>query len=224
MSRRLRKVQQSWSRVSSTLAESVSGIRVTQAFVRQDVNAGFFRKLINVHGENNVGVAQASAVFVPLLQLKSQLFLGAMALLSAYGALSWHGWLHMEVGDLVMFFFLANLFFDPVQVIGNQLNQALMAMAGGGTVVSDAGPETGMAGRGGREAVAGHHRARGISGGAFRVSAGPARAPGHFLHRRAGPNGGAGGAHRQRQDDACCACCRNFICRRADACGWTART
>jgi ATP-binding cassette subfamily B protein len=130
MGRRLRKVQESWSRVSSTLAESVSGIRVTQAFVRHDINAGFFQKLIDVHGENNVGVAQASAVFVPLLQLKSQLFLGAMALLGAFGALRWHGWLHMEVGDLVMFFFLANLFFEPVQVIGNQLNQALMAMAG----------------------------------------------------------------------------------------------
>jgi ATP-binding cassette subfamily B protein len=130
MSRRLRKVQESWSRVSSTLAESVSGIRVTQAFVRQDINSGFFRKLIDVHGENNVGVAQASAVFVPLLQLKSQLFLGAMALLGGYGVLRWHGWLHMEVGDLVMFFFLASLFFDPVQVIGNQLNQAFMAMAG----------------------------------------------------------------------------------------------
>jgi ATP-binding cassette subfamily B protein len=36
----------------------------------------------------------------------------------------------MEVGDLVMFFFLANFFFDPVQVIGNQYNQALSAMAG----------------------------------------------------------------------------------------------
>ena len=130
MGRRLRKVQESWSRVASTLAESVSGIRVTQAFVRHEVNAGFFRKLIDVHGENNVGVAQASAVFVPLLQLKSQLFLGAMALLGAFGVLRWHGWLHMEVGDLVMFFFLANLFFEPVQVIGNQLNQALMAMAG----------------------------------------------------------------------------------------------
>jgi ATP-binding cassette subfamily B protein len=130
MSRRLRKVQESWSRVSSTLAESVSGIRVTQAFVRHEVNAGFFRKLIDVHGENNVGVAQASAVFVPLLQLKSQLFLGAMALLGAFGVLKWHGWMHMEVGDLVMFFFLANLFFDPVQTIGNQLNQAFMAMAG----------------------------------------------------------------------------------------------
>ncbi len=130
MTRRMRKVQESWSRVASTLAESVSGIRVTQAFVRHDVNAGFFQKLIDLHGENNVGVAQASAVFVPLLQLKSQLFLGAMALLGAFGALRWHGWLHMEVGDLVMFFFLANLFFDPVQAIGNQLNQALMAMAG----------------------------------------------------------------------------------------------
>jgi ATP-binding cassette subfamily B protein len=130
MARRMRKVQESWSRVTSTLAESVSGIRVTQAFVRHEVNAGFFQKLIDVHGENNVGVAQASAVFVPLLQLKSQLFLGAMALLGAFGALRWHGWMHMEVGDLVMFFFLANLFFDPVQAIGNQLNQALMAMAG----------------------------------------------------------------------------------------------
>ena len=130
MSRRLRKVQESWSRVTSTLAESVGGIRVTQAFVRHEINAGFFRKLIDVHGENNVGVAQASAVFVPLLQLKSQLFLGAMALLGAFGALKWHGWLHMEVGDLVMFFFLTNLFFDPIQTIGNQLNQAFMAMAG----------------------------------------------------------------------------------------------
>ncbi len=130
VAQQLRKMQETWSRVTSTLAESVSGIRVTQAFVRQEINAGFFRKLVNIHGENNVGVAHASAVFIPLLQMKSQLFLGAMAFLSGYGALRWQGWLHMEVGDLVMFFFLANFFFDPVQVIGNQYNQALSAMAG----------------------------------------------------------------------------------------------
>jgi ABC-type multidrug transport system fused ATPase/permease subunit len=130
VSRQLRKMQETWSRLTSTLAESVSGIRVTQAFVRQEINAGFFRKLVNIHGENNVGVARASAVFIPLLQMKSQLFLGLMALLGGYGALH-QGWWHMEVGDLVMFFFLANLFFEPVQVIGNQYNQALAAMAGG---------------------------------------------------------------------------------------------
>lgn len=129
-SHQLRKVQETWSRLTSTLAESVSGIRVTQAFVRQEINAGFFRKLVNLHGENNIGVARASAVFIPLLQMKSQLFLGVTALVSGYGALRWQGSLHMEVGDLVMFFFLANFFFDPVQVIGNQYNQALAAMAG----------------------------------------------------------------------------------------------
>lgn len=129
-SEQLRKMQETWSRLTSTLSESVSGIRVTQAFVRQEINAGFFRKLVNLHGENNVGVARASAVFIPMLQLKSQLFLGVVALLSGYGALRGQGWLHMEVGDLVMFFFLANFFFEPVQVIGNQYNQALTAMAG----------------------------------------------------------------------------------------------
>jgi len=53
-----------------------------------------------------------------------------MALLGGYGALRGQGWLHMEPGNVVMFFFLANLFFEPVQAIGNQLNQALTAMAG----------------------------------------------------------------------------------------------
>ncbi len=127
---RLRRVDESWSRITSTLSESVSGIRVTQAFVRQEINAGFFRKLLSIHGENNVGVAQATAVFIPLLQMKSQLFLGVMALVGGYGALHGESWLHTNVGDLVTFVFLANLFFEPVQVIGNQYNQALAAMAG----------------------------------------------------------------------------------------------
>jgi ATP-binding cassette, subfamily B, bacterial len=129
-SQQLRNLQETWSRLTSTLAESVNGIRVTQAFVRQEINADFFRKLVNLHGVNNVGLARASAVFLPLLQMKSQLFLGVTALLSGYGALRWQGTWHMEVGDLVMFFFLANFFFDPVQTIGNQYNQALTAMAG----------------------------------------------------------------------------------------------
>ena len=105
------KVQETWSRLTSTLAESVGGIRVTQAFVRQEINAGFFRKLVNLHGENNVGVARASAVFIPLLQMKSQLFLGAIALLSGYGALRWHGWLHMEAGRPGHVFFPGQLLF-----------------------------------------------------------------------------------------------------------------
>ena len=36
----------------------------------------------------------------------------------------------MEVKDLIMFFLLANQFFGPITIIGNQYNQALVAMAG----------------------------------------------------------------------------------------------
>ena len=36
----------------------------------------------------------------------------------------------MSVGNLIQFFFLANLFFSSIQPIGQQYNQALTAMAG----------------------------------------------------------------------------------------------
>jgi ATP-binding cassette subfamily B protein len=36
----------------------------------------------------------------------------------------------MDLGRLIQFFFLANTFFAPISVIGNQYNQALIAMAG----------------------------------------------------------------------------------------------
>ena len=127
---KLRLVQESWSRLTSTLAESVNGIRVTQAFVRHEINADFFRRLLDVHVENNIGAARASAVFIPILQMKSMLFLGLMALIGGYGVLQWTGSFHMQVGDLVTFFFLSNLFFDPIQILGNQYNAALTAMAG----------------------------------------------------------------------------------------------
>ncbi|MEI9863245.1 MAG: ABC transporter ATP-binding protein [Limisphaerales bacterium] len=130
MTRRMRKVQESWSRVASTLAESVSGIRVTQAFVGMKSTPASSRNSLIRMAKTTSASRRRRPCSCRCLQLKSQLFLGAMALLGAFGALQWHGWLHMEVGDLVMFFFLANLFFDPVQAIGNQLNQALMAMAG----------------------------------------------------------------------------------------------
>jgi ABC-type multidrug transport system fused ATPase/permease subunit len=48
--------------------------------------------------------------------------------LGGYRAL--HPGIGMPVGDLIQFFFLAGLFFAPVQVLGTQYNQALTAMAG----------------------------------------------------------------------------------------------
>ena len=121
-----RASQESFSRVTATLAESVNGIRVTQGFVREETNAGLFRRLLADHSRNNLNLARASATLNPILELNSQFFIAALLLLGGWRVL--HG--DMAVGELVTFFFFANLFFHPVTVLGNQYNQALVAMAG----------------------------------------------------------------------------------------------
>lgn len=126
LSRYSRATQESFSRVTATLAESVNGIRVTQGFVREEMNAGLFRNLLKDHSRHNLNLARASATLNPILELNSQFFVAALILLGGWRAL--HG--DMEIGDLIKFFFFANLFFNPIAVLGNQYNQALVAMAG----------------------------------------------------------------------------------------------
>lgn len=124
----LRNMRESFSRITATLAESVVGIRVTQAFVRQDENARIFADLAEDHSRYNTVVMRTHGQFLPLLELNSQIFI---ALLLVVG-----GWRAFEpgsttnVGDLVGFFFMANLFFAPISILGNQYNQAMTAMAG----------------------------------------------------------------------------------------------
>ncbi|XXT20300.1 ABC transporter ATP-binding protein [Sorangium sp. So ce429] len=120
------RAQESFSRVTATLAESVTGVRVTQGFVRQDINGGLFRALIFDHSRYNMDAARHSAVFLPLLEFNGQLFLAVLVVIGGHQALS--GAIELRV--LVEFFFLANLLFNPIPVLGNQYNQALTAMAG----------------------------------------------------------------------------------------------
>jgi len=126
LSRRLRGVQESFSKVSATIAESVSGIRVTQGFVRQDVNAGVFSELVALHGERNVGVARIQGVFLPMLEINTQTFIAVLLVLGGYRVL----FVGVSPQVLVECFFMAAFFFDPVVIMGNMYNQALASMAG----------------------------------------------------------------------------------------------
>lgn len=121
-----RASQESFSRVTATLAESVNGIRVTQGFVRQETNAGLFRSLLADHAKYNIALARTSAILTPLLELNSQFFVATLLMFGGWRV--FHG--DMEVGGLITFFLLANQFFAPISIIGNQYNQALIAMAG----------------------------------------------------------------------------------------------
>jgi ATP-binding cassette subfamily B protein len=122
-----RNVQESFSRVTATLAESVNGIRVTQAFVRQDQNAKLFRDLVTEHADNHVIVARTQGTLLPLLDLNSQLFMATLLLAGGYRVLN--PAIDASVGDLIGFFLMANLFFNPISNLGLQYNQALTSMA-----------------------------------------------------------------------------------------------
>lgn len=126
LSHHTRASQESFSRVTATLAESVNGIRVTQGFVRQETNAGLFRNLLADHARYNIALARTSAILTPLLELNSQFFIATLLMFGGWRV--FHG--DMSMGGLITFFLLANQFFAPISIIGNQYNQALIAMAG----------------------------------------------------------------------------------------------
>jgi ATP-binding cassette subfamily B protein len=96
--------------------------------VRQDVNAGLFYDLVADHSRYNLGLARTGGVFLPLLEFNSQAFLAALLIVGGWQVLQPEP--SVSVGDIVQFFFMAALFFSPIQVLGNQYNQAMAAMAG----------------------------------------------------------------------------------------------
>jgi ATP-binding cassette subfamily B protein len=128
LSRSLRAMRDSFSRVTATLAESVLGVRVTQGFVRQDENARLFRELATDHSSYNYAVLRTYGLFLPLLDLNNQFFIAILLLVGGTRALApEHA---TQLGDLVGFMFMANMFFSPISNLGTQYNQALTAMAG----------------------------------------------------------------------------------------------
>ena len=122
-----RAVQESFSRVTATVSESVRGVRVTQSFNRWARNAQMFHDLVFDHSWFNVRVTQTESLYLPLMDLNSQFFLAALLILGGYRVL--YGVGTTTLSDLVQFFFLAGTFFNPIQALANHYNQALTAMA-----------------------------------------------------------------------------------------------
>lgn len=132
LSRAYRAQHESFSRVTAQLAESVTGIREIQGFVRQGLNGELFAQLIRDHSRYNYGAAKQSAVFQPLLELNGQLFLSILLVVGGYQALDHE----VSLDALIAFLFLSNAFFNAIPMLGNQYNQALTAMAGAERVFS----------------------------------------------------------------------------------------
>ncbi|MBI2827448.1 MAG: ABC transporter ATP-binding protein [Planctomycetia bacterium] len=128
LSRAHRAVQESFSRVTSRLVEAVHGVQVTQGFARQETSARLFRELVADHSKYNLEAARIAGLFVPLLDLNSQSFLASLLIVGGYRVLN--PAIAMPAGELIQFLFLANIFFQPIQTLGDQYNQSLLTMAG----------------------------------------------------------------------------------------------
>jgi ATP-binding cassette subfamily B protein len=117
---------ESFARVTSSLAESVNGIREIQSFARQEHNARSFARLIDEHAQLNMHSHRLGAVFQPVLTFNGQLFLALLLVLGGYQVLG--GGVGLEA--LIQFLFLSTSFFNGIPIVGDQYNQALTAMAG----------------------------------------------------------------------------------------------
>lgn len=126
LSHAYRASQESFSRITATLAESVQGIRVTQGFAREKENAAVFSDLVADHARYNLDAGRMAGIYLPLLELNSQTFVGLILLVGGWQVFTGR----VELAALLEFLMLTGFFFAPIQGIGNQYNAALTSMAG----------------------------------------------------------------------------------------------
>ena len=193
-----RAAQESMSRVTANLAESVVGIRITQGFVRQNLNARLFGDLVADHALYNIDASRAAGQFTPTLDFLGQITIALIFIIGGYRVLNPS--IAASYATLMLFYFQATNMLAPVAALGNQYNTATIAMAGAERGVRPARPRAGLRGRdrGGRTCR--RCGAGRVPQHQLRLRPGQAGAQGDQLHRRAGADRRPRRPHRQRQD------------------------
>jgi ATP-binding cassette subfamily B protein len=97
--------------VNANLQEGLSGVRVSQAFVREDRNQDNFEEIAGGYRDARVRAQRLVAIYFPFVDFLSDiaicLVLGAGSVMVDHGSLS--------VGSLIAFLLYLNLFFAPIQ-------------------------------------------------------------------------------------------------------------
>ena len=123
--RAYRAVRETLGAVTATLAEDIAGMRVLQAFTREQAARANFRDVSDAYRISNMQTVTLSGLYFPFVDFLSA---AATAVVLGYG-----GWLafHNEVsiGILVAFLGYLTNFFDPVQQLSQLYNTFLSAVA-----------------------------------------------------------------------------------------------
>ena len=120
-------IREHFTRVSTNLAENITGMRVVAAFDRQSANLTTFNNLQNTNTLNNIEAGRVNGVFQPLLELIR--FIGKIIILTFGAYLVVRGRI-AQVGGVVAAYLYWDWFMNPIINFGNFSNQMMMAMAG----------------------------------------------------------------------------------------------
>ncbi len=120
-----RLTRQRLSLINGYLNESISGIRVTKSFTREDTNFSYFDDLNHANFIANVAATRLSALFFPGVDLIGTI---ATAIVVGIG-----GYLVLEetltAGTLVAFVLYVERFFDPIRELSQRYNTFQASMA-----------------------------------------------------------------------------------------------
>jgi ATP-binding cassette subfamily B protein len=110
-SRSYAKAREAIADVNANLQESLSGVRVAQAYVREDRNIARFRRVNARYLYHRIRAQRAVALYFPFVLLLSDL--GAVAVLGAGSVLEQDG--VVTAGVVIAFLLYLNQFFAPLQ-------------------------------------------------------------------------------------------------------------
>ena len=120
-----RAARQRLSLINGFLNESITGIRVTKSFSREQANSRFFEDLNRSYFDANVRTTQLAAFFFPGVD-----FIGSLATALVVGV---GGWLilgdQLTAGVLAAFVIWVERFFDPIRELSRRYYTFQAAMA-----------------------------------------------------------------------------------------------
>ena len=123
--RAYRRTRERMGDVTASLQEDISGVRVVQAFRREDANYRRFIAVNDRYRYANVQTVNAASIYFPFVSLLSAV---ATAVVLGYGGiLVFDG--QLSPGALFAFIGLLSNFFDPVQQLSQFYQTMLAAMA-----------------------------------------------------------------------------------------------
>jgi ABC-type multidrug transport system fused ATPase/permease subunit len=132
MSRRarlaFRQTRETIGSVSADLEENISGVRVAQAFAREDENIEHFNELNRANRDANVSAQGITAAFRPTLDVLSTIGLAIVLGFGGYMALRTPPL--VTVGVIVSFLVYVRRFFYPIQQLATLYAQLQSALAG----------------------------------------------------------------------------------------------